>query len=360
VISATLGAGGNGIFLQEASDIIIKGNHIGTDATGIYALGNSADGILVQDSQRVIIGGSAPGEGNQICCNMANGILLQGSDHNLIKGNLIGTDPAFQRPLGNAQSGIKLNTTDGNTIGHTGVNAGNVIQFNGGPGVNISSGESNTISGNQIFANVGPGIDLNADGDTINDPLDADAGANLSQNYPVVTEATSTQDSTQISCSLNSTPNTLYHLEFFASPQQNPTGTAAGMYYLGSLSASTLTDGSATIQANLPVVLTPDYLLTATATDPAGNTSEFSSALQPSLSATPLALTASKDSSSVIVKWRGPVNSFQLEYADSLQQPIQWITISNGITLHGPWKIFTFRLDSTESVKARFFRLRFP
>ena len=56
-------------------------------------------------------------------------------------------------------------------------------------GVFIGSGSGNAIRENSISANGALGIDLNPTGVNANDPGDPDKGANLRQNYPVVTSA---------------------------------------------------------------------------------------------------------------------------------------------------------------------------
>src|SRR5262249_52449770 len=86
---------------------VVMGNLIGTDITGKKALANSQDGIEISGSG-VVIGGTAPGDGNVISGNAGDGILmipnfdfsLPASD-NLVAGNLIGTDSAGTKPIGN-------------------------------------------------------------------------------------------------------------------------------------------------------------------------------------------------------------------------------------------------------------------
>ena len=76
----------------------------------------------------------------------------------------------------------------------------NVVTASGGPGVVVESSTGITITQNSIFANGGLGIDLDprgvdpngyapAQGVTLNDAGDADAGPNNLQNFPVIQTA---------------------------------------------------------------------------------------------------------------------------------------------------------------------------
>ena len=89
----------------------------------------------------------------------------------LVEGNRIGTDRTGGNPVPNQGIGVYLDTGSSvaETIGAAG--AGNIIAFNGGPGVATSPGTNGgTIRFNAIFGNGGPGIDLNDDGVTPNTP----------------------------------------------------------------------------------------------------------------------------------------------------------------------------------------------
>jgi hypothetical protein len=83
---------------------------------------------------------------------------------------------------------------------------------------------------------------------------------------------------TTINGTLNSVANTNYRIEFFANDAIDPTGYGEGQTYLGFV--NTMTDGScnATFSKSFPQIGT-NQRVTATATDPSGNTSEFSGAI---------------------------------------------------------------------------------
>ncbi|HJZ79844.1 MAG TPA: Calx-beta domain-containing protein, partial [Pyrinomonadaceae bacterium] len=169
-------------------------------------------------------------------------------------------------------------------IGGTAAGAGNVVAFNGAPGITVSESSNLThvydiaIESNVLYANnsgAGPGIDLQDNGPTQNDAGDGDAGPNNLQNFPLLTTATSNGGTTTISGGLNSESNKQYRLEFFASPQCSASGYGEGQVYLGSTDVTT-NGNDAGFNVNFPVTVQPGSVISATATDPAGNTSEFS------------------------------------------------------------------------------------
>ena len=121
------------------------------------------------------------------------------------------------------------------------------------------------------------GINLGADGVTPNDASqsDADIGPNLLQNFPVLTQLVGGA-ATTIEGTLNSAPDTTFTLDFYANSLADPSGYGEGETYLGAATVTTDASGDAVFSVNLPA---PTYLgqfVTATATDPDGNTSEFS------------------------------------------------------------------------------------
>jgi hypothetical protein len=107
---------------------------------------------------------------------------------------------------------------------------------------------------------------------TANDPLDADGGANGLQNFPVITRA----GGTSAEGTLHSAPSTDYILELFSSPQCDPSGHGEGRTFFGAtfLTTDASGNGSFSVGSSGPAPL--GHFVTATVTDPAGNTSEFS------------------------------------------------------------------------------------
>ncbi|MDR3634721.1 MAG: Calx-beta domain-containing protein [Isosphaeraceae bacterium] len=281
------GTGGN----QDGTGAgaLVQGNLIGTDITGTKSFGENT-GIVISSPSgyayaRNTIGGTAAGAGNVIAFNSYDGIWASGmgTQHNLIQGNFIGTNAAGAS-LPNGGDGIELGSSDGNTIGATSAGAANIIAFNGGAGVKIDTasdgagpyGVDNRVEGNSIFANGALGISLSPSGVTFNHVGGPVPGSNNLQNYPVLTAVSSSASSTTIQGTLSSEPNTTYHLEIFANATQDPSGYGQGQTYLGSWPVTTDSTGNVTFTATFPTALPLGYVISATATDPNGNTSEFS------------------------------------------------------------------------------------
>lgn len=272
-----------GIF-TDGDRTIIQGNLIGTDFTGSVRLPNGG-GIQVSASN-TLIGGLTPAARNVIS---GNGVGVHIGDFgslkpqgNIVQGNLIGLDASGAALVLNGQGGIGINNSDGNTIGGTQPGAANVIALSNGPGVSVAQGSGNSIRGNSIFSNDGLGIDLLTDalvqGVTPNDPADSDTGANNLQNFPVITSVVSTSNSTKIQGTLNSTPNTTFQIDFYSNSAVDSSGYGEGAQFFNTTSINTNANGDATINVTFPVGLPAGRAITATATDPAGNTSEFSAA----------------------------------------------------------------------------------
>lgn len=153
-----------------------------------------------------------------------------------------------------------------------------MIAFNGGRGVSVVSlvnpTTGNRILGNSICSNGLLGIDLNADGVTANDVGDGDAGANDVQNYPVLSLAVLSV----ITGSLNSEPSKTYRVEYFTTPSCDTSGNGEGKTFLGFQSLTTNAFGNASISFGASL-LPIGSAITATATNPAGSTSEFSACI---------------------------------------------------------------------------------
>lgn len=198
-----------------------------------------------------------------------------------MQGNLIGTDASGSLAVPNLGRGVDIfAVSTGHRIGGQLPGERNVIAFNGGAGVAVGGNASdgsfgNRISGNSIHDNAGPGIDLGSDGVTANDPEDGDTGPNKLQNYPVLSSAVSDGISTRIQGTLDTLPATTFSIQFFSSPSCDPSGYGEGQTFLGEAFVTTDSSGKASLQVSVPSG-SANHVVTATATDLAGNTSEFS------------------------------------------------------------------------------------
>ena len=156
-----------------------------------------------------------------------------------------------------------------------------------------------SILGNSIFDGAGDGIDLGGDGRTSNTIGGPHVGPNNLQSYPVLTSAARGPAGGPpiITGTLNSTPNTKgFRVEFFATPHADLLPFGDGQIYLGFTMVDTDSSGNASFSAPVDALPAGGALVTATATDPAGNTSEFSGPVgagapsvdvSPSVTATP-------------------------------------------------------------------------
>ena len=285
------GNSANGLEIDgnPSTNVVVAGNYIGVDVTGAAPLGNSVWGISL-DSNHVTIGGSAPGAGNVISANGSIGLVLGSSSVSMVtivQGNHIGTDPTGTIALGNGDRAIHVGAFD-NVIGGINPGEGNVIAYTTnvggtGDGVYLPFSEGNVIRGNSIFGNAGLGIDVmpagSPDGVTPNDPGDVDTGGNDMQNFPLFTSVT-TGATTHVQGVLHSKGSTVYDLDFYANACSNfPREFLEGVTWIGTTQVTSDGNGDATFDATLPVSTAAGTRITATATDPLGNTSEFSQGL---------------------------------------------------------------------------------
>ncbi len=290
---------GEGILLNRALDTIIEGNYIGTTTDGMSsAMQRGPKGIEVRDSTNSIIRNNLISGLYVLGTNHASGLTFgtaihvnainADTDGVIIQGNLIGTDATglnrIQTYIGvSVAQSTGLYTPRNTLIGGVEPGQGNTIAFTDTFGVVIGPLTIGaTISGNSIHSNSSLGIDLlpfsGASGPTPNDPLDTDtSGGNGFQNYPVIDSASTQGSSTTVQGTLPSAPSTSYFIEFFASPECDPTGFGEGQLFLGQVAVLTDAAGNAMFDATLPVASPAGWVLTATATELAtGNTSEFS------------------------------------------------------------------------------------
>ena len=286
----------NGLYLSGHSEVTVTGvtvhgNYIGTDASGLSAVPNAGSGVVV-DAPGFTVGGTGSGMGNVIAGNVGAGVYLQQTSWGtvtgvVLHGNQIGVNAAGNA-LGNGTHGIVVQAgVDGTTIGGTAAGEANVIANSGSRGVLLFGGTGTVVRGNRIDANASLGIE-NYDTPLVdtNDALDADTGTNGQQNYPaVVTSTLWPGNLLQVQGTLDSKPNTLYHIDAYANVACDGLNHGEGDVYVGSNMLTT--DGSGHLAYSILVPAVPGKsVITTTATGPEG-TSEFSqcrTALTPSVS----------------------------------------------------------------------------
>jgi CSLREA domain-containing protein len=298
------GNGGIGLALGFTEGTVIQGNMIGVGADGLEPIPNTAAVICAEGFSAVPavelhgatanaqIGGTSPSERNIISGNTCGGIVIVGvgtDTPNVIAGNYIGVNQN-EEALPNGGTGIFASGL-GNVIGGTTAEAGNVIAHNGRHGILVTrcTGETDapaaSILGNSIHSNGGLGIELTCgtDGPTENDPGDTDTGSNDFQNFPVITDVTSSGGQTRVEYEFNSTPDTLFRLEFFRNSECDGSDFGEGQTVAGV--EEVRTDGAGNWSDSVTFSSEPAALgvITATATrfsEPgvslAGSSSEFS------------------------------------------------------------------------------------
>jgi len=309
---------------------LVRGNYIGVDTTGASAIGNGLAGVnLYGGAAFNEIGGNDPGSRNVISGNHAQGILLQdsGTKQNVVLGNLVGLNAMGAAALSNAWTGIELyNGVSGNQIGGLGEGR-NFVSGNGIYGIALDDfSRGNFIQGNTIgldAANTEPvpntyaavalyggstsnwiggtfpgaanlianssaeGV-LISDASTSNNTVRGNSvfsckysaialynGANNNAASPALATATTTTNCI-ITGSFKGAAGTSYLIDFYADAP--PAGVAQAKTHLESrpvTGTGSTTAFTAALGAHLPL----GRSITASATDPAGNTSALSTGI---------------------------------------------------------------------------------
>ena len=247
----------DGVEISAAHNNLVIGNYIGTDASGVAALANGQSGVLIGlGAQGNIIGGAENGEGNVISGNGSVGVYIyaSGTASNTISGNYIGTDATGTAAVGNQQDGIYIGEPTGGAQNNT-IGPGNVIAHNSGNGIRVDGPDTtgNRITQNSITDNASLGIDNYYKG-------------NAELAPPAITSTTDD------SISGTACPNCT--VEIFSDPEDE------GKIYEGTTTA----DGNGNFIWSGSVA---GPYVTATETDGAGNTSEFSLPILPAVTSTP-------------------------------------------------------------------------
>jgi titin len=253
-------------------------------------------GVAIHNGSNNFVGGALPGAGNLIIGNRATAVRVVSGTGNVVVGNYIGlrADGTWEYGVSSNARGVQFRT-DGNTAAanyivgnlydgvllYEGSASNNLIQANiiagnGLHGIDAVTGTGNRFLNNQIFANTYLGIALSNgvfEQVTPNDAGDGDSGTNGLQNFPVVASAT---PSGGVTGTLNSKASQTYLVQFFAGPSCNPSGYGDGNYYIGQTNVTTNGSGNGSFAFATGVALPAGWVVTSTATDSGGNTSEFS------------------------------------------------------------------------------------
>ena len=281
-----------GVLVSNANENVFTKNEISENGkwTGANLDEKQGNGVTIRSGATKNHIGKI-GLGNTIDKNFENGVLIDGADENYLIANTIGGE-------GNWKDGVRIESGSSNQIGApaTGgsIAEGNTIRSNVQTGVFIKSGSKNPVRLNSIYENDRLGIDLYAETDltsgvTRNDArvFDSDTGANLLQNYPSIGRKVTWTSTTGYTVNglIDSARSVLFTIDIYFVPTKDSSGFGEGKVHIASIPVQT--DAATGIREfTFPV---PSWVissnengenfalgLTATATDPEGNTSEFS------------------------------------------------------------------------------------
>jgi parallel beta-helix repeat protein len=163
----------NGVLIFGGATLnTLSGNFIGTDMTGNTALGNTLDGVAIENSDgNSLIGCTFQQDPfvfyNVISGNGGNGLRVTDSDNTTIQANFIGIGADNDTALGNLLNGVVVEGSSANTVMGGPIPLGNVIAANGGNGIVVRDTASdfttyNTFDGLAAFSdnlNLGNGLD---------------------------------------------------------------------------------------------------------------------------------------------------------------------------------------------------------
>ena len=254
----------------------VLNNKIGTDPSGTSApayASNGGAGIRVEDgAHQTVVRGNTVGNSSSEGGIEIDSLQLPATS-TLVEDNFIGVTPDGVA-IPNAEFGIHITQGEGSTNTTTALDTtitGNTIAHNPiGIGIDGAGAARNKVTENSIHDNAGLGIDLTPTGQVNqNDAGDTDSGPNTLLNWPELTSATNVSVSGTAcgGCTVE-----VFDTDAGATvPANLQTSYGEGQTFLSSTTAAP--DGSFT--ATLPLN-TNGRIVTATATDTSGNTSEFS------------------------------------------------------------------------------------
>lgn len=315
--------GGIKITGSNSSNIIIKGNFIGTDVTGTVDLEESEHGISISNNSRgVLIGGSNLGARNVISGNIRGIDISADCNNTQIINNYIGLSMDGTIKVGNSSAGLSLaadsSLVSDNIFGNNGTGEGGIwlsgsnntieknifgtdetsttshpegtaIILHGGASNNLiggyangtgntitnsvadgiatfgTAGSGNSFLGNSIYNNGEFGIDIGSDNQTLEDDV------------PAITLASIQGDSLFVSGTFSGIANSAYRIEFYASPSCDGNGFGEGKTYLGYTTTTSDNNGNLSFGDKIYTTSTSiGEAITCLATDGNGNTIEFS------------------------------------------------------------------------------------
>ncbi|MFN8122184.1 MAG: right-handed parallel beta-helix repeat-containing protein [Thermoleophilia bacterium] len=153
---------GDGVRVLTDGDTV-AGNRVGIGFDGTTARPNTGDGIHVTGSNTQV-GGTGVTDGNVVSGNGGDGVVLAGGASNTVARNRIGTNAAGTAAVANAGDGVRVNGSSAAVVGGSGAGEGNVISGNGDDGVSLETGSGGAkVLGNAIGVGSSGAVVANGD-----------------------------------------------------------------------------------------------------------------------------------------------------------------------------------------------------
>jgi hypothetical protein len=137
---------GNGVGIQDDAGGVVRGNLIGTNPAGNAAIANGT-GVVATSTVQTQIGGLGSGQRNVISGNTGDGAHITGGSPT-VEGNYIGLDATGLQRLGNGGVGLFIDSPGSDLIG------GNYVSGNASDGIHLIGSLSSRVFANYIGLNV--------------------------------------------------------------------------------------------------------------------------------------------------------------------------------------------------------------
>ena len=147
----------------------VQGNWLGVALDGAV-VGNGTGALVAAGSNRSLIGGEGPGQGNVFAGNEGDGLDVHGGNEVRVFGNYFGVEPDGATPAANGGDAVEVASTAGEV---TGTAIGTRVTFKSSATTPECDGGCNVISGSA--AN---GVDLQGDGPSETPAVDATVAGN--------------------------------------------------------------------------------------------------------------------------------------------------------------------------------------
>ena len=153
MITGFTGTGADGIEISGPGGNTIEGCLIGIDAASADQ-GNAANGVFISGAPNNLIGGTTTASRNVISGNQSDGVEINGAGAtgNQVLGNLLGTSLSGVTAVANTADGILVTGAGANFIGSAVAGGGNLISGNGSDGIELTglATTNTTVLGNRI------------------------------------------------------------------------------------------------------------------------------------------------------------------------------------------------------------------